>query len=188
VRPFLSRSKRDQGRLSEANPAKGGTRYEMKYMVKLKFIFVGKTKELWIAEGIKHYQKMLTNFAELEFQIIKDEKITPHLSEELVLEREGERVLKYLDKKGFSLVLDHKGKMLSTEELAELFKNKINQGESDFIFITGGALGLSQKVVNSADFKLSLSKMTFPHQLVRLILLEQVYRVFSIIEGRKYHK
>jgi 23S rRNA (pseudouridine1915-N3)-methyltransferase len=162
--------------------------YELKYMVKLKFIFVGKTREPWIAEGIRHYQKMLSNFADLGFQIIKDEKITPQISEEMVLEKEGERVVKYLDNKSFSLALDHKGKMLSTQELAEFFKNKMNQGQNEFIFVTGGALGLSRRVVNSADFKLSLSKMTFPHQLVRLILLEQVYRAFSIIEGRKYHK
>jgi 23S rRNA (pseudouridine1915-N3)-methyltransferase len=78
--------------------------------------------------------------------------------------------------------------MLSTEELAELFKEKMNQGYNDFVFITGSALGLSSEVINSANFRLSLSKMTFPHQLVRLILLEQIYRAFSIIEGRKYHK
>ncbi len=149
---------------------------------------MGKTKEPWIAEGIRHYQKMLSNFAELELQIIKDEKITQRISDEMVLEKEGERVLKYLNKKKFSFVLDHRGKMFSTEELAEFFKNKMNQGRNEFVFVTGGALGLSQKVINSADFKLSLSKMTFPHQLVRLILLEQVYRAFSIIEGRKYHK
>ena len=157
-------------------------------MVKLKFIFVGKTKEPWIAEGMKHYQKMLSKFAELEFVNIKDEKITQHSSEKMVLEKEGERVLKYLDKKGFSFVLDQKGKMFSTEEMAGLFKEKMSQGYNDFIFITGGALGLSPELIDSADFKLSLSKMTFHHQLVRLILLEQVYRVFSIIEGRKYHK
>ena len=131
---------------------------------------------------------MLSKFAELELINIKDEKITQHSSEKIVLEKEGERVLKYLDKKGFSFVLDQKGKMFSTEEMAGLFKEKMNHGYNDFIFITGGALGLSSQVVNSADFKLSLSKMTFPHQLVRLILLEQVYRAFSIIEGRKYHK
>ncbi len=157
-------------------------------MVKLKFIFIGKTKESWIAEGLEHYQKMLGKFGNLEFINIKDEKITEHSSEKIVLEKEGERVLKCLDKKNYSLILDQKGKMLSTEELAKLFKEKMNQGYNDFIFITGGTLGLSPEVVNSADFKLSLSRMTFPHQLVRLILLEQVYRAFSIIEGRKYHK
>lgn len=149
---------------------------------------MGKTKEPWITKGIGHYQKMLSKFGNLEFINIKDEKITEHSSEKIVLEKEGERVLKYLDKKGFSFVLDQKGKMFSTEELAGLFKEKMNQGYNEFIFITGGALGLSPEVVNSADFRLSLSKMTFPHQLVRLILLEQVYRAFSILEGRKYHK
>lgn len=157
-------------------------------MIKLKFIFVGKTKEPWIAEGIKHYEKMLSKFAELEFVTVKDEKVTGHSSGKIVLEREGERILKCLDKKNFSFVLDSKGKMLSTEELAESFKKKMNQGYNDFIFVTGSALGLSSEVINSANFRLSLSKMTFPHQLVRLILLEQVYRAFSIIGGRKYHK
>jgi len=131
---------------------------------------------------------MLSKFAELEFITIKDEKVTEHSSEKIVLEKEGERILKYLDKKSFSLVLDSKGKMLSTDELAEFFKGKMNQRYNDFIFVTGSALGLSSEVINSANVRLSLSKMTFPHQLVRLILLEQVYRAFSIIGGRKYHK
>lgn len=157
-------------------------------MVKLKFVFVGKTKESWIAAGIEHYEKMLKMFANLQFVTVKDEKVTQSSSEKIVLEKEGERVLKSVDKNCFSIVLDSKGKMLSTEELAELFKQKMNQGYNDFIFVTGSALGLSSKVISSADFRLSLSKMTFPHQLVRLILLEQVYRAFSIIVGRKYHK
>ena len=96
--------------------------------------------------------------------------------------------MKYLDKKSFSFVLDHKGKMLSTKELAELFKSKMSQGYNEFALITGSTLGLSRKVINSANFKLSFSRMTFPHQLVRLILLEQVYRAISIIQGKKYHK
>jgi 23S rRNA (pseudouridine1915-N3)-methyltransferase len=157
-------------------------------LVKLKFIFVGKTKESWIAEGIKHYEKMLSKYAELEFIMVKDEKVTGHWSGKIVLEKEGERILKSLSKNSFSLVLDSKGKMLSTEELAELFREKMSQGYNDFVFVTGSALGLSSEVINSANFRLSLSKMTFPHQLVRLILLEQVYRAFSIIGGRKYHK
>ena len=157
-------------------------------MIKLKFIFVGKTKEPWISEGLKHYQKMLSKFVDLEVQMVKDEKITPHISEDIVLEKEGEKVLRYLDKKSFYFVLDPKGETLSTEELAVFFKNKMNQGCNDFVLITGGVLGLSRKVVDSADFTLSLSRMTFPHQLIRLILLEQVYRAFSIIKGRKYHK
>lgn len=131
---------------------------------------------------------MLSKFADLEFVTVKDEKVTQHSSEKLVLEKEGERILKYLQEKSFSLALDSKGKMLSTEELALLFKEKMIQGYNEFVFVSGGALGLSPQVTNSADFKLSLSKMTFPHQLVRLILLEQVYRAFSIIGGCKYHK
>jgi 23S rRNA (pseudouridine1915-N3)-methyltransferase len=157
-------------------------------LVKLKFIFVGKTKETWIVEGLGHYEKMLRKSASLEFLTVRDEKVTGHSSEEMVLEKEGERVLKSLNKSSFSIVLDSKGEMLSTEELVGLFKKKMNQGQNDFVFLTGSALGLSSKVINSADFKLSLSRMTFPHHLVRLILLEQVYRAFSIIGGSKYHK
>ncbi len=157
-------------------------------MIKLKFIFVGKTKESWIAEGLDHYEKMLQQFADLKFLTVKDEKVTEHSSEKIVLEKEGEKVLKSLSKDSFSIVLDSKGKMLSTEELAELLKERMNQGYNEFVFVTGSTLGLSSEVMDSADFRLSLSKMTFPHQLVRLILLEQVYRAFSIIGGRRYHK
>jgi len=151
-------------------------------------MFVGKTKESWIVEGIRHYEKMLSKFAELEFITVKDEKVTERSSDKIILEKEGERILKSINKNNFSFVLDSKGKLLSTEELAEFFKEKMNQGHNDFVFVTGSALGLSSEVINSANFRLSLSKMTFPHQLVRLILLEQVYRAFSIIRGRKYHK
>jgi 23S rRNA (pseudouridine1915-N3)-methyltransferase len=157
-------------------------------LIKLKFIFVGKTKEPWIAEGLEHYRKMLQKFAGLEFLTVKDEKVTGHWSEEMVLEKEGKRVLESQNKNSLSIVLDSKGKMISTEELAKFFKEKMNQGRNDFVFVTGSTLGLSSEVINSADFRLSLSRMTFPHQLVRLILLEQVFRAFSIIGGRKYHK
>jgi len=157
-------------------------------LVKLKFIFVSKTKEPWIVEGIEHYQKMLQKFADLEFVTVRDEKVTEHLSEKMVLEKEGERVSKLLDKSCFSIILDSNGRMFSTDELSEFFSQKMNSGYNDFVFVTGSTLGLSSEVMNSADFSLSLSKMTFPHQLVRIILLEQVYRAFSIIGGRKYHK
>lgn len=131
---------------------------------------------------------MLSRFAELEFIMVKDEKITERSPEKIVLEKEGGKVLKSLNKDCFSIVLDSTGRMLSTKELAELFKEKMNQGYNDFVFVTGSALGLSSKLISSGDYRLSLSKMTFPHQLVRLVLLEQVYRAFSIIRGRKYHK
>lgn len=157
-------------------------------MIELKFVFVGKTKESWIAEGLDHYEKMLRQFGDLEFLTVKDEKVTQHSSEKIVLEREGERILKSIEKNSYSIALDSRGKMISTEELAGLFIERMNQGYNNFVFVTGSALGLSPEVIRSADLTLSLSRMTFPHQLVRLILLEQVYRAFSIIGGRKYHK
>ncbi len=157
-------------------------------MVNLKIIVVGKTKYKWLEQGLSHYFKLLKKYLDLNLITIKDEKITSSKSSDLILDKEAERILKYFDKKSFRLVLDSKGEMLSSEGLAKLFSGQMNKGYGDFTFIIGGPLGLSQKVVKNCHFKLSLSNMTFTHQLLRLFLLEQIYRAFSIIKGEKYHK
>ena len=157
-------------------------------MVNLKLLVVGKTKYKWLDEGIRHYLKLMRKHLELNIIIVKDEKITSSKSSELILDKEAERIFKYFDKNSFRIVLDSAGKNIPSESLAQLFSDKMNEGYSDFTFIIGGALGLSQKVVKSCHLKLSLSSMTFTHQLSRLVLLEQVYRAFSIIKGEKYHK
>jgi len=157
-------------------------------MVNVKIIVVGKTKYSWLEQGLLHYFKLLKKYLDLSLITIKDEKITSSKSSDLILDKEAERILKHFDKKSFRLVLDSKGKMLSSEDLAQLFSDQMNKGYSDFTFIVGGPLGLSQKVVKNCHFKLSLSNMTFTHQLSRLFLLEQIYRAFSIIKGEKYHK
>ncbi len=158
-------------------------------MIKITLVFVGKNKYDWVTQGIKHYQRLLKKYqVDLSFRVIKDEKIDERKEKELILDREAERIFKYLRGDSYRAVLDVSGKILSSEELANLLRDKINTGKSEFVFIIGGPLGLSEKIVKNCQFKLSLSRMTFNHQLIRLLLSEQIFRAFSIIRGDKYHK
>ncbi|MGB2697327.1 MAG: 23S rRNA (pseudouridine(1915)-N(3))-methyltransferase RlmH [Candidatus Zixiibacteriota bacterium] len=158
-------------------------------MVKINLIVVGKNKYDWLNQGIKHYQKLLKKYqVDLDFTIVKDEKIDVKKENGLVLDKEAERIFKYLSSDSYRIVLDVSGKTLSSEELANLLRDKLNTGKSDFVFIIGGPLGLSEKILKNCQFKLSLSRMTFTHQLSRLVLSEQIFRAFSIISGDKYHK
>jgi 23S rRNA (pseudouridine1915-N3)-methyltransferase len=157
-------------------------------LVKIKVISVGKTKESWIKEGIRHYQKLLRRDAELQPVQIKEEKITKSRAAEEILDVEAERILKHLDKTSLSVALDRDGKQLSSEDFAVWLGEKLSLGHSELIFVVGGALGLSRKVLNDCSFRLSLSRMTFTHEMSLVILLEQIYRALSIIKGTKYHK
>ncbi len=163
-------------------------------MVKIKVVAVGKTKEGWIKEGILYYQKLLKKYVELELVEIKEEKITRSRETITVLDAEAERILRYLKKSSYvdpsdlCIALDAKGKSLSSEDFAKLLEENLSRGYSEFVFILGGALGLSPKVLDACQIKLSLSKMTFTHEMSRLIFLEQIYRAFSILKGTKYHK
>lgn len=157
-------------------------------LVKIKLIAVGKTKEDWIKEGIKHYQKLLKKYADLEIIEIKEEKITKSKDDKTILDSEGERISKYLKKDALWIVLDAGGDEFTSEEFAELFEKSLNCGHNHFIFILGGALGVSEKILGICPVKLSLSQMTFTHEISRIIILEQIYRAFSILTGTKYHK
>lgn len=157
-------------------------------MVNVEIIVVGKIKYKWLEQGLSHYFKLLKKHLSTRLITIKDEKITSSKSADLILDKEAERILKHFDKDSFRIVLDSAGENLTSEDLAKLLSDKMNKGYSDFTLVIGGALGLSQKVVKNCHFKLSLSNMTFTHQLSRLFLLEQIYRAFSIIKGEKYHK
>ncbi|MGB2803382.1 MAG: 23S rRNA (pseudouridine(1915)-N(3))-methyltransferase RlmH [Candidatus Zixiibacteriota bacterium] len=157
-------------------------------MVKIKVISVGKTKESWIKEGVSHYQKLLKRHAELQLVEIKEEKITKSRAAEDILDAEAERILKHVDASGLSVALDRTGEKLSSESLARWLGEKQNSGHSQFTFILGGALGLSPRVLSICASQLSLSRMTFTHEMSLVILLEQVYRAFSILKGTKYHK
>ena len=159
--------------------------------MKITVLCVGKIKEKFFADAIKEYSKRLSRYCKLEIVEVADEK-TPDGASDLVVsqikDKEAERMEKYLPDSAYVIALAIEGKMLSSEQLA----GKINQlgvgGESHIQFIIGGSLGLSDKVVKEADMLLSFSKMTFPHQLMRVILLEQIYRSYRIIQGEPYHK
>ena len=159
--------------------------------MKITVIAVGKIKEKFYTEAIGEYAKRLGRYCRLEMVQVPDEKTPDKASESEELQikrREGEKILAQIKDGSYVIALAIEGKMLDSEELAD----KINQlgigGQSQITFIIGGSLGLSQEVLKRADYLLSFSKMTFPHQLMRVVLLEQVYRSYRIIAGEPYHK
>lgn len=157
-------------------------------MIRIKVIAVGKTKEEWIKGGILHYQKLLKKYAELKWVEIREAKIIRSREAKFILEDEAERILSSVGKSSLCIALDVKGENRSSEDFAKFFEDNLNRGYSEFTFILGGALGLSRKVLDACQFTLSLSQMTFTHEMSRVILLEQIYRALSILKGTKYHK
>lgn len=159
--------------------------------VNITVISVGKLKEKYLKQGIEEYVKRLSGYAKIELIEVPDEKAPENLSEqemEQVKEREGERILAKVSDDAHVIALAIEGKMKSSEEFAESLDKLATYGKSKIAFIIGGSLGLSQKVMQRSNESLSFSKMTFPHQLMRLILLEQIYRAFRINRGEPYHK
>lgn len=154
-------------------------------------ISVGKIKEKYISAAIEEYAKRLNRYCKLSIIEVPDEKAPENLSDkemEQVKRAEGEQILKHLREGMYTVVLDIQGKMLSSEKFSEMLGSLGLQGNSSVAFVIGGSLGLSQEVLGRADYRLSFSPMTFPHQLMRVILLEQIYRGFRIIKGEPYHK
>ncbi|MDO6354920.1 23S rRNA (pseudouridine(1915)-N(3))-methyltransferase RlmH [Caloramator sp. CAR-1] len=154
-------------------------------------ISVGKLKEKYLKEGINEFLKRLSKYTKVEIIEVPDEKAPENLSqreEENIKDKEGQNILKHIKENMFVVALDIQGKHLSSEEFAQFLSQRAIEGKSSIAFIIGGSIGLSKSVLNRADFKLSFSKMTFPHQLMRLILLEQIYRAYRIISGEPYHK
>jgi len=157
----------------------------------IKIIAVGKLKENYLKEGIAEYLKRLKPYAKVEIIEVAEEKEPANASpadEIMIKGREGERILEKVKPGSYLIALAIDGKQLSSEELADKLDNLALEGKSDIAMVIGGPLGLSEEVLKKADFKLSFSKMTFPHQLMRLILMEQIYRAFKIIKGELYHK
>lgn len=161
----------------------------------ISIICVGKLKEKYLKDAVAEYSKRLSRFCKLNIIEVPDEKTPDNASikeEILIKEKEGTAILKQLPTTGsqnsYIIVLDLKGELLSSEELASSINKITLSGKSDIFFIIGGSLGISQDVLNRSDFKLCFSKMTFPHQLMRVFLLEQIYRSFKIINGEPYHK
>lgn len=156
--------------------------------MKIKIIALGKIKGNFLKDGISEFSKRLTpytNFDIVELQPIeiKDENLVSR-----VLEQEGEKILSLIKPSDYVITLEINGKQLSSEELAQKISDITNDGVSELVFVIGSSCGLSSVVSDRANFKLSLSKMTFLHQFTRLILTEQIYRAFKILNNETYHK
>ena len=155
--------------------------------MKIKLILVGKTNATYLIEGEKEYEKRLKYYCKLEELLIPDIKKGGKLSEMDLKKREGSLILSKLDNSDYMILLDDKGKGFSSTEFAALIQQKMISSVKTLVFVVGGAFGFSDEVYQRANAKLSLSKMTFSHQMVRLIFKEQLYRAFSILKGEKYH-
>lgn len=159
--------------------------------MKITLITVGKIKEKYLKDAIAEYSKRLSRYCKLEVIEVADEKTPDQASETVedgIRAKEGERILKYVREDAFVITLEIQGKMLTSEELAEKIERLGVQGTSHIIFIIGGSIGLGAEVLKRSDYALSFSKMTFPHQLMRVILLEQIYRSYRIMNHEPYHK
>ncbi len=157
----------------------------------IRVISVGRIKEKYLKSGIEEYLKRLQAYAKIEVIEVKDESFVEPLSNKniaLIKEKEAERIKSNIPERYFVIALDRKGKQLSSIKLAALLKNQGLYNQGNVVFIIGGALGLADTIIQSADLILSFSQLTFPHQLARLILMEQIYRSFTIIRNEKYHK
>ena len=157
----------------------------------ISIITVGKLKEKYLKQGIDEYLKRLSAYAKIEIIEVPDEKAPEELSETemlIVKQKEGERILAKINPDAHVIALAIEGKLKSSEELADNLDKLATYGKSKVAFVIGGSLGLSEDVLKRADEKLSFSRMTFPHQLMRLILVEQIYRAFRINRGEPYHK
>ncbi|MCE5005272.1 23S rRNA (pseudouridine(1915)-N(3))-methyltransferase RlmH [Staphylococcus chromogenes] len=159
--------------------------------MKITIIAVGKLKEKYWKQAIAEYEKRLNAYTKIDIIEVPDEKAPETMSDkeiEQVKEKEGQRILAKVKPQSTVITLEIQGKMLSSEGLAKELDQRMTQGASDFTFIIGGSNGLHQDVMKRSNFALSFSKMTFPHQMMRVVLLEQVYRAFKINRGEAYHK
>ena len=159
--------------------------------MKITILTVGKIKEKYLRDAIAEYSKRLSRYAKLEIIEVADEKTPDSASETVetnIKNKEAERLLKYIRDDAYLITLEIKGKQLTSEELAQKIDTLGVQGTSHIIFVIGGSLGLGEEVLKRSNYALSFSKMTFPHQLMRVILLEQIYRGFRIIHHEPYHK
>ncbi|WP_125154146.1 23S rRNA (pseudouridine(1915)-N(3))-methyltransferase RlmH [Clostridium rectalis] len=157
----------------------------------ISIICVGKLKEKYLKQAIDEYSKRLSRYCKLEIIELPDEKTPDNASykEELqIKDKEGNMILNKIKNNSYVIAMDLSGKELNSEEFSGFISNLGIIGESNLFFVIGGSLGLSQQVIKRANYKICSSKMTFPHQLFRVMLLEQIYRAFKIMKGEPYHK
>ncbi|RYG73342.1 23S rRNA (pseudouridine(1915)-N(3))-methyltransferase RlmH [Lentibacillus lipolyticus] len=157
----------------------------------IKIIAVGKLKEKYLKQGIEEYLKRLGPYAKVQMVEVADEKAPENMSEaemQEVKRKEGERILLNISQDTYVITLEIGGKMLSSEQFATRLDELATYGKSKVAFVIGGSVGISEAVQKRSDLALSFSKLTFPHQMMRMILLEQIYRAFRIMRGEPYHK
>lgn len=155
--------------------------------MKIQFWSVGKNHEPYVKAGVEEFTKRISNYYPVEWTIIPLPKNSGMLSEADLKKKEGEMILNWLQKDDYLIALDERGKQLNSEGLADFIMKRTNESTKNLVFLIGGAFGIDEAVMKRANFKWSLSSLVFPHQLVRLILVEQVYRACSILRNEKYH-
>lgn len=159
--------------------------------MKVTILCVGKVKERYLTDGIREYAKRLSVWCTLDIVEVADEKTlegAPEAEEDAVRRKEGQRLLAKIPDRAFVITLEIEGEMPDSVALSKMLQKLMTGGVSHFVFVIGGSLGLSPEVRKRSDYALSFSRMTFPHQLMRLILLEQIYRSFKIMNHEPYHK
>ncbi|MFT3844482.1 MAG: 23S rRNA (pseudouridine(1915)-N(3))-methyltransferase RlmH [Lacibacter sp.] len=155
--------------------------------MKIHFWSIGKNHELYVKNGVEEFTKRISNYYPVQWTIIPVPKNAGMLSEADLKKKEGEVILGWLQKDDYLVALDERGKQLSSEGLAEFIMKRSNESAKNLVFLIGGAYGIDEAVMKRANYKWSLSQLVFPHQLVRLILAEQVYRACTINRNEKYH-
>lgn len=153
----------------------------------IRLLTIGKTDSKQLEELISIYEKRLSHYVKFEFDIIPDIKNSKNLSEQQQKQKEGELILKQVTPSDFLIVLDENGKQFSSVEFSNLLQKRMNSGIKNLVFVIGGPYGFSDEVYLRANSKISLSKMTFSHQMVRLFVVEQIYRAFTILKNEPYH-
>ena len=155
--------------------------------MKISFWSVGKNNEIYVKEGVEDFTRRISRYFKAEWNIIPMPKNSGILPEMELKKKEGEAIMQLLTKDDYLVALEERGKQLSSEGLAEFIQARANESTKKIIFLIGGAYGIDEQVLKRANFKWSLSQLVFPHQLVRLILSEQVYRACTILKNEKYH-
>lgn len=160
---------------------------QIKLKMKILLIVVGKTDQKWLTEGISQYVERLTHFCQFEMQVIPDIRNTKNMDQNVQKQREGELILNLLQPSDDVWLLDDKGREMTSAETARWLEKRMSQSTKRLVFIIGGPYGFSPDVYNRVPGRLSLSKMTFSHQMVRLTFVEQLYRAFAILNNLPYH-
>ncbi len=155
--------------------------------MKINLLTIGKTEEAYLRQGTELYLKRLRHYTSFEVKELPAIKKTAGMPPELVKQKEGEILLKQLEKTDCIVLLDEKGKEFSSVEFAEFLQKRMNAGTREMAFVVGGAWGFGNELRQKANFTISLSRMTFSHQMVRLFFTEQLYRAFTILRGENYH-